>query len=171
MKEHVQKCQEWAGHLGIQMKSVALSNPKMVLYGLALLALVSWLLLRATQYFKKPTDYPPRTPDVEKRGSYFKAPPREPGGLYHSMVTKLAIDGLTVWEPMDFKRPTAPPAPDWDVHTSKPKPYRPFRHGPYHITMGLRNMNWDEWIGEFHIFSGSSKSSQLIVTQSLTATT
>ncbi|PMD47493.1 hypothetical protein L207DRAFT_416777 [Hyaloscypha variabilis F] len=112
------------------MKSVALSNPKMVLYGLALLALVSWLLLRATQYFKKPTDYPPRTPDVEKRGSYFKAPPREPG----------------VWEPMDFKRPTAPPAPDWDVHTSKPKPYRPFRHGPYHITMGLRNMNWDEWI-------------------------
>jgi len=26
-------------------------------------------------------------------------------------------------------------------------PYRPFRHGPkYNITMGLRNMQWDEWI-------------------------
>jgi hypothetical protein len=48
---------------------------------------------------------------------------------------------------MDFKRPTAPTAPNWDVHISKPNPYRPFRHGPYHITMGLRNMNWDEWIG------------------------
>jgi hypothetical protein len=49
---------------------------------------------------------------------------------------------------MEFKRPTAAPFPNWDVHTTKPTPYRPFRNGPYHITMGLRNMNWDEWIGE-----------------------
>jgi hypothetical protein len=49
---------------------------------------------------------------------------------------------------MHFKRPTAPPAPNWDVYTTKPNPYRPFRHGPYHITMGLRSMNWDEWIGK-----------------------
>jgi len=47
---------------------------------------------------------------------------------------------------VDFKRPTAAPFPNWDIHTTKPNPYRPFRHGPYHITMGLRNMNWDEWI-------------------------
>jgi len=28
-----------------------------------------------------------------------------------------------------------------------PLPYRPFRHGPkYNINLGLRSMNWDEWI-------------------------
>ncbi|KAL4876260.1 hypothetical protein BJY04DRAFT_231730 [Aspergillus karnatakaensis] len=51
------------------------------------------------------------------------------------------------WTPSDFKRPPAAPYPDWDVHTSKPIPYRPFRYGPkYFITMGLRSMKWDEWI-------------------------
>ncbi|KAL3468039.1 Alg9-like mannosyltransferase family-domain-containing protein [Aspergillus heterothallicus] len=51
------------------------------------------------------------------------------------------------WTPSDFKRPAASPYPDWDVHTTKPIPYRPFRYGPkYFITMGLRNMKFDEWI-------------------------
>ena len=53
---------------------------------------------------------------------------------------------LGVWTPVDFKRPVAPPYPDWDVKTTKPLPYRPFKWGPYHITMGLRTMKWDEWI-------------------------
>jgi len=51
-----------------------------------------------------------------------------------------------VWIPVDFKRPTAKPYPDWDVHKTQPLPYRPFRYGPYHITMGLRAMKWDDWI-------------------------
>ena len=51
-----------------------------------------------------------------------------------------------VWIPVSFKRPAAPPYPAWDVHSTKPLPYRPFRHGPYYITMGLRTMKWDEWI-------------------------
>ncbi|KAL9000351.1 MAG: hypothetical protein Q9188_005694 [Gyalolechia gomerana] len=76
----------------------------------------------------------PNSPDPEKRtpnrGSTFKAPQREPG----------------VWNPVDFKRPAAPPLSDWDVNKAEPRPYRPFRHGPYHITMGLRTMQWDEWI-------------------------
>ncbi|KAJ5711294.1 hypothetical protein N7488_005450 [Penicillium malachiteum] len=51
------------------------------------------------------------------------------------------------WTPSDFMRPTAAPYPDWDVLTSKPIPYRPFRYGPnYFVTMGLRSMKWDEWI-------------------------
>lgn len=30
---------------------------------------------------------------------------------------------------------------------TKPLPYRPFRYGPkYNITMGLRSMQWDDWI-------------------------
>ncbi|EHA18236.1 hypothetical protein ASPNIDRAFT_129462, partial [Aspergillus niger ATCC 1015] len=51
------------------------------------------------------------------------------------------------WIPSDFKRPPASPYPDWDVHTTKPIPYRPFRYGPkYFVTMGLRSLKWDEWI-------------------------
>jgi hypothetical protein len=157
MREHMQQCQEWVAHFGSQLKSVAIGGPKTILYGIALLALASWLLLRASQYFKKPTDYPPRTPDVERRGSYFKVPPRAPGCLCLHLMTAAATNNLIVWEPVDFKRPTAPPAPNWNVHTSTPKPYRPFRHGPYHITMGLRNMNWDEWIGERRDLAASSR--------------
>ncbi|KAL2823347.1 hypothetical protein BDW59DRAFT_173508 [Aspergillus cavernicola] len=45
------------------------------------------------------------------------------------------------------ERPPATPYTDWDVHATKPIPYRPFRYGPkYFITMGLRSMKWDEWI-------------------------
>ncbi|PYH51907.1 uncharacterized protein BO96DRAFT_469726 [Aspergillus niger CBS 101883] len=51
------------------------------------------------------------------------------------------------WIPSDFRRPPASPYPDWDVHTTKPIPYRPFRYGPkYFVTMGLRSLKWDEWI-------------------------
>ncbi|KAE8355005.1 hypothetical protein BDV28DRAFT_63773 [Aspergillus coremiiformis] len=51
------------------------------------------------------------------------------------------------WIPSNFKRPRAPPYPEWDIHTTKPIPYRPFKHGPKNtITMGLRRMKWDEWI-------------------------
>ncbi|KEQ99860.1 glycosyltransferase family 22 protein [Aureobasidium subglaciale EXF-2481] len=54
---------------------------------------------------------------------------------------------LLLWVPSDFKRPTAAPYPDWSFETTKPLPYRPFRYGPkYNITMGLRIMDWDEWI-------------------------
>ena len=59
-----------------------------------------------------------------------KAPERPPG----------------VWFPVDFKRPEACPYPNWDIKTTKPLPYRPFKWGPYNITMGLRTMRWDEWI-------------------------
>ncbi|KAB8074962.1 hypothetical protein BDV29DRAFT_190538 [Aspergillus leporis] len=51
------------------------------------------------------------------------------------------------WGQYYFKRPPATPYPDWDIKTTKPIPYRPFRYGPkYFITMGLRSMEWDEWI-------------------------
>jgi hypothetical protein len=83
----MQRCHEWVAHLGAQLKPVTIGGPKIIFYGIVLVALASWLIVRASKYFKKPTDYPPRTPDVERRGSYFKAPSREPGGLYH-LVTR-----------------------------------------------------------------------------------
>ncbi|KAL8730495.1 MAG: hypothetical protein Q9181_004646 [Wetmoreana brouardii] len=88
----------------------------------------------ATARRKEPPLRRANSPDLEKpssrRASTFKAPEREPG----------------VWTPVDFKRPAPAPYPDWDVHQTKPLPYRPFKYGPYHITMGLRTMQWDEWI-------------------------
>ncbi|KAF3179172.1 hypothetical protein TWF225_007699 [Orbilia oligospora] len=51
------------------------------------------------------------------------------------------------WIPTDFKAPDPPPYPDWDVKTTKPLPYRPFKYGPtYFVTMGLRKGNLDDWI-------------------------
>ncbi|KAK2630532.1 hypothetical protein QTJ16_001352 [Diplocarpon rosae] len=137
MDRRVKGCREWARKTMEQMGSStrvqkAAGNPKLVLYGALLLAITAWLLPRAVQYLSKPNyRNRPTTPGLEQPvGRGVKAPPRKPGE----------------WPPMEFERPTASPAPDWDVHTTKPKAYRPFRHGPYHITMGLRNMDWDEWI-------------------------
>ena len=53
---------------------------------------------------------------------------------------------LGVWIPVEFQRPAASPYPDWNINTTEPLPYRPFKFGPGHITMGLRAMKWDEWI-------------------------
>ncbi|KAF3917374.1 hypothetical protein ABW21_db0203212 [Orbilia brochopaga] len=51
------------------------------------------------------------------------------------------------WVPVDYKAPDPPPYPDWNVESTKPLPYRPFRYGPtYFVTMGLRKGNFDEWI-------------------------
>lgn len=49
------------------------------------------------------------------------------------------------WTPELFQTPVPPPYPNWDIHKTKPLPYRAFRH-KYNITMGIRNMEWDSWI-------------------------
>ena len=50
------------------------------------------------------------------------------------------------WIASDFKRPAAKPYPGWDVNITEPLPYRPFKWGAYFITMGLKTMQWDDWI-------------------------
>ncbi|WAO92446.1 Hypothetical protein NCS54_00995500 [Fusarium falciforme] len=49
-------------------------------------------------------------------------------------------------EPDVFKTPTPKPLPDFDLDSTKPQLYRPFRHGKNHITMGIRKLDWDSWI-------------------------
>lgn len=50
-------------------------------------------------------------------------------------------------EPSSYKRPTPQAYPDWSIETTKPLPYRAFRYGPkYHITLGLRKIETDEWM-------------------------
>lgn len=44
-----------------------------------------------------------------------------------------------------FVTPLPPPVID-DPPSTSPKLYRPFRHGPNFITMGIRKLSWDNWI-------------------------
>lgn len=110
------------------------TNARQFLYAGIVAVLFAWLL--ATKLIKRNKSIVRRekSPDLEKpisrNGNISKAPERSPG----------------VWTPVEFKRPEATPYPAWDVHKTDPLPYRPFRHGPYHITMGLRTMQWDDWI-------------------------
>ncbi|KAF5357680.1 hypothetical protein D9758_007424 [Tetrapyrgos nigripes] len=49
------------------------------------------------------------------------------------------------WSPVSFKYPEFE-ASSSDPLDMKPIPYRPFRWGAYHVTMGIRDMPWGEWI-------------------------
>ncbi|PFH52551.1 hypothetical protein AMATHDRAFT_74037 [Amanita thiersii Skay4041] len=49
------------------------------------------------------------------------------------------------WSPVHFTYPKITPCIE-KLADIKPIPYRPFRWGPYHITMGIRSMAWDDWI-------------------------
>ena len=118
-------------------KATLRTQPSVAFVGLLLGCGLLWFLIAVYVRFSKPTRHRINSPDPEKPGSSttktptkFKAPDRKPG----------------VWIPVDFKRPVATPYPGWDLHETRPIPYRPFKYGPYYITMGLRTMRWDEWI-------------------------
>ncbi|CAN8105795.1 unnamed protein product [Discula destructiva] len=54
---------------------------------------------------------------------------------------------LEEWTPSTFQTPKPAPYKDWSIETTKPLPYRAFRYGPkYHVTMGLRTAQLDDWI-------------------------
>lgn len=107
---------------------------KEVLYGLCLLILLTVALTRYISFrrTRSPSTTRPSTPTIEKApSSKFSTPARKPG----------------TWTPSNFQRPQPPVYQDWSIETTKPLPYRPFRYGPkYFVTMGLRNVNWDDWI-------------------------
>lgn len=116
-----------------RVRQFTAQRPSAILYFLLSCLLILWIWHTAPRHFLVPSSSRPRSPDPEKRTdgcSKFKASERVPG----------------TWEPVNFKRPEALPYPDWDVQKTTPLPYRPFRNGPYHITMGLRAMKWNEWI-------------------------
>lgn len=112
-------------------------NPDFAAYVFVLTIILILISISATQANRRKNSTIERTvpADLEKpipcEGSAFKTPEtRTPG----------------IWIPVDFKPPPAAPYLGWDVHKTEPLPYRPFKYGPYHITMGLRTMKWDEWI-------------------------
>ncbi|KAI6004171.1 hypothetical protein EDD15DRAFT_2222996 [Pisolithus albus] len=50
-----------------------------------------------------------------------------------------------VWTPQKINYPEILPCPH-GIMEVQPIPYRPFRWGEYHVTMGIRSMPWSEWI-------------------------
>lgn len=86
MGERMQTCRQGAEQLVEHIRSStmfqkAASSPKLVTYGAAFLAVLTWLLIRATKFLKKPQTSRPATPDLEKPAARnFKAPARKPGG-------------------------------------------------------------------------------------------
>lgn len=63
-----------------------------------------------------------------------KEPTRKPGGICTQLSPRRVFDltrvFVEVWIPVAFESPVPAPYPDWDVHTTKPLPYRPFKYGP-----------------------------------------
>ncbi|KAI0069173.1 hypothetical protein BV25DRAFT_1834202 [Artomyces pyxidatus] len=55
------------------------------------------------------------------------------------------------WTPVDFTYPSITPLQE-NLEDMPVRPYRPFRAGTYHITMGIRNMEFDNWIEPDHQF-------------------
>jgi Protein of unknown function (DUF3445) len=128
-----------AHQLTAQLKGLrAHLRTKEVIYALVLLTVCVWTvgtLIARRQRATRPSR--PTTPSLEKAppsaaSSKFTPGSREPG----------------VWTPSSFVTPTAEPYPGWSIETTKPLPYRPFRHGPkYFVTMGLRSLpSWSDWI-------------------------
>lgn len=108
-----------------------------IVYSTLLLAACAWLLTALIAQRRRPRrSSRPTTPTLEK-ASLSKPP------------SKLKpTRELGVWAPSSFVTPIAEPYVGWSIETTKPLPYRPFRHGPkYFVTMGLRSLpSWSDWI-------------------------
>ncbi|KAI5953381.1 hypothetical protein KGF54_002753 [Candida jiufengensis] len=90
------------------------------------------VLLLVAYYFKTQNDLKPKskslTPSVKATASKMDQRP------------------FGYWKPdLTWKTPTPKEYPNWSVKTTKPVPYRAFKH-KYNVTMAIRNMPWDSWI-------------------------
>ncbi|KAM0704397.1 hypothetical protein Q7P35_008631 [Cladosporium inversicolor] len=65
--------------------------------------------------------------------------------LLRSQTTK-SIATPTSTSPQPFQTPLPTPLENFDLNASEPQVYRPFRHGKTHVTMGIRKLDWDNWI-------------------------
>lgn len=84
----IQRCHKWAGDTLDQAKTLPgiqtiMDNPRIILYGLLFVSVVTWMLVKALSFLRTQSDTPPATPILEKAASRsFKAPQRAPGGLH-----------------------------------------------------------------------------------------
>src|SRR6478752_1664740 len=57
-----------------------------------------------------------------------------------------SLSNKTVKTDIEWKTPSPKPLVDFDLDAKKPELYRPCRHGPNHVTMGIRKLDWNNWI-------------------------
>ncbi|KAM0545592.1 hypothetical protein ACHAPJ_011292 [Fusarium lateritium] len=62
---------------------------------------------------------------------------------YESMRKSKAADKP---DDIEWKTPSPKPLVDFDLDSTNPQLYRPCRHGPNHVTMGIRKLDWNNWI-------------------------
>lgn len=70
------------------------------------------------------------------------------GGKFSYTLLRLLIQARLPrvdWTAVPFTYPHISLSPE-ELSSTKPIPYRPFRWGDYHITMGIRSMAWEDWI-------------------------
>lgn len=117
------------------LRSIILSIPKDLIGIFLVLNLCACLGVFVSRRWSSGATVRAPSPDLEKpalgvRGKVV----RPPGGEYMDpAILRNQTDSLFFgieWTPSDFKRPTATPYTDWNVHSTKPLPYRPFRYGP-----------------------------------------
>lgn len=118
----------------IAIQAWVVAHPRRSFYALLSQLLLLWLVGRFSKALSHHGIPRVSIPDLEKPATRTRANAKSPERP------------LGVWTPINFKPQAPEPYPEWDIKRTHPLPYRPFRHGPYHITMGLRTMKWDEWI-------------------------
>lgn len=69
----------------------------------------------------------------------------------HQSAVMTAIDWATVDLPLApsvtlFQTPLPAALEKFDLDAADPQLYRPMRHGPNHVTMGIRKLDWNHWI-------------------------
>ncbi|KAG8218335.1 hypothetical protein J3R82DRAFT_3950 [Butyriboletus roseoflavus] len=74
-----------------------------------------------------------------------KAGSKPSNTLFKPDTTTGEADNKNQWTPQRFDYPEVTPCA-FELKNLKPVPYRPFRWGQYHVTMGIRAMPWSEWI-------------------------
>ena len=123
-------------HCSSLLKSAA-GQPffKELAYGLIFSLFVIVSLARYISRRRSRYDSTPSTPVLEK------------GTVKEYESQSLSTRKPGTWPPSSFKRTTPPAYENWSIERTNPLPYRPFRYGPkYFVTMGLRNVKWDDWI-------------------------
>jgi len=54
--------------------------------------------------------------------------------------------GVQIQSASTFITPKPVPLADFDLSKAEPIRYRPFKHGVHPITMGIRTLDWNQWI-------------------------
>lgn len=107
---------------------------------LILQALAFFVICSVFQWIRMSTATHPTIPS----GAEEKSPRDSVNAGPHKSLDTNKNREVGLWTPQKFNYPEI--SPSRDIMEIQPIPYRPFRWGQYHVTMGIRSMPWNEWI-------------------------